>query len=615
MADEKSPKRLQQIISNKLIRRIFEQRGVQSFSELDYSLKNLLPPDKLKDIEKAAALIQQILCDRKKILIVGDYDVDGAAATALAIIGLQQLGARYVDFFPPDRFKYGYGLSVKIAEQICNLPPDSKPDLVITVDNGISNIDGVAALRAANISVIITDHHLPGAQLPAANAIINPNQPGCEFESKNLAGVGVMFYLLLAVRSQLRRINWFTTDSSAANSTSQIPPPEPKLVNLLDLVALGTVADMVGLDYNNRIMVSQGLRRVRAGLGRPGINALIAIAGKQLANLKTADFGFVIGPRLNAAGRMQDASVSIKCLLSSDAQAANHYAKLLDEINRRRRQVQTKMQTKALQIVDKLENQRTAINISTENKSANNNHINNKTAGQIGFCLYDKNWHQGIVGLVAARVVEKFHQPAIAFAAESTDENILVGSARSISGLHMRDLLANIATDNPHLMQKFGGHAMAAGLTIAKQDLANFTEIFYQLVGKHFNYMQPTCEILTDGGLNCDELTVDNALLIRKISPWGLAFPPPIFDGEFQIRHAQLIKERHLKMRLIPQTESTINPSAQHAPPTYNAIMFNYSELHQGMPPNKIKAVYELHADEFNNQLALQLIVQYMQPI
>ena len=567
-----------------LLRRIFENRNVRTLDELDYSLSRLHSPQLLKGIEAATARVQTALEDGQKILIVGDYDTDGATATTVALLGLRALGAGrvagWVKYLAPNRFEYGYGLSTEIAEVALSMGPD----LVITVDNGISSNAGVALLRAAGVSVIVTDHHLAGAELPEADAIVNPNQPGCDFPSKALAGVGVMFYLLLAVRTALREAGRFGDADGAGG-------PEPNLAELLDLVALGTVADMVPLDYNNRILVARGVARVRAGHCRPGIKALVEVAGKRCQTLDAPDFGFVIGPRLNAAGRLDDISVGIECLLAADPGDAMKHARRLNEMNATRRQIERAMQKQAAQIVARLG-------------------AHDDGAGErFGWCLFDPEWHQGIVGLVATRIREKTNQPAVVFA--PADGGHLRGSARSVTGLHIRDLLESISTRHPGLIEKFGGHAMAAGLTISAENFEIFSDHFRARVGAHFKDKAPDCDLLTDGALAAEEFTLETAELVRTASPWGQHFPAPLFDGEFRVTAQRVVAHQHLKMTLAPLDGTAGSGESGE----FDAIVFRYIEPGEDAPPlDTVKAAYQLQVNEFKGKRSLQLLVEYLLP-
>ena len=570
-----------------VLRRVFENRNIQTHAELDYSLNRLHSPRQLKGIEAATELLQSAIERKQKILVVGDYDTDGATATTVALLGLRSLGAEQVQYLAPNRFEYGYGLSKEIAEvaltQFAGKPDLGKPDLVVTVDNGIASVEGVARLRAAGVSVIVTDHHLAGAKLPDANAIVNPNQPGCGFPSKALAGVGVMFYLLLSVRSALRTAGRFQDD------------PQPNLADLLDLVALGTVADMVPLDYNNRILVAQGVARVRAGRCRPGIKALLEVAGKAVDHFSASDFGFVIAPRLNAAGRIDDISTGIECLLADDYNEATEQARLLDEMNRERRQLEQSMQARARQMVAGLD---------ARERDDDDDH--NDTKSSFNGCLFDPEWHQGIVGLVANRMREKSNRPVIAFA--PADNGWLRGSARSVPGLHMRDLLESISMRCPQLIEKFGGHAMAAGLTIATKNFSTFAQHFAEKVDAHFKNNPPTGDIVTDGELAAEEFTLAIAELMRSASPWGQHFPAPLFDGEFRVIEQRVVAGQHLKMKLAPINGS--QPSD-----ALDAIIFRYVEPGEEVPRlATVQAAYQLQVNEFKGKRSLQLLVEHLQP-
>ena len=449
-----------------VLSRVYANRKIKSESELDYSIAQLLPYDKLKGIDRAAVLISKAIKNNLKIVIVGDFDVDGATSTTVAVKALTSMGAGNVEFLVPNRFEYGYGLTPEIVQVAVER---YHPDVIITVDNGISSLEGVKAAKQHGIQVIVTDHHLPADTLPDADAIVNPNQPGDEFPSKMLAGVGVIFYVMLAVRALLREQNWFGDNIS-----------EPNLAELLDLVALGTVADVVPLDYNNRILVSQGLARIRSGKVSAGIKALIDIAGREKERLVASDFGFAIAPRLNAAGRLDDMSLGINCLLSNDLGAAHKMAQQLDDINHARRDIEADMKQQALKILDEM-------------------HLDENTTLPFGLCLYDEGFHEGVVGIIASRIKDRWHRPVIVFA--RTDDNNLKGSGRSVKGLHIRDALDSVAASHPNLITKFGGHAMAAGLTIAEENYDLFTQAFDQEVRRHLGEDDLKGVILSDGEL------------------------------------------------------------------------------------------------------------------
>src|SRR3990167_1242274 len=498
-----------------LLQKIYLARKIESMNDIDRSLSALLPYQNLSNIEKAAARLADAIEKNQFILIIGDFDADGATSTAVAVAALKLFGATKVDFLVPNRFTFGYGLTPEIVD----VAATKSPDLIITVDNGISSIDGVARANHFNIDVIVTDHHLQGDQLPDAFAIVNPNQKNDLFESKNLAGVGVIFYVMLAVRAELILRNYFTKNNIN----------KPNLANLLDLVALGTIADVVPLDKNNRVLVHQGLQRIRANKACPGIQALLKITNKDYINLIASDLGFSIGPRLNAAGRLDDMSLGIHCLLESNVEKALEKAEQLDQLNHERRAIENDMKNQAFQIVDQLD----------FNKAL-----------PIGICLYDANWHQGVIGLVASRVKEKLNRPVIAFA--NAGHHIIKGSARSVYGVHIRDILDCIAKKYPDLLSKFGGHAMAAGLSIHQKDFQQFSIIFSDIISQHLTEDQLKQHIESDGVLNHADLTLENAHLLREAGPWGQHFPEPIFDGEFDIVNQRLVGGAHLKLVLKP---------------------------------------------------------------
>lgn len=548
-----------------LLQRIFNNRNVSHPEDLELSLSKLHSPNQLKDIEKACALLKHVIARNGRILIVGDYDTDGATASAVAVLGLKSLGAEKVDYLVPNRFDYGYGLSLAIAK----VALVKSPDLVVTVDNGISSLEGISFLREAGVEVLVTDHHLAGNELPQASAIINPNQPRCNFPSKMLAGVGVMFYLLLALRSFLKDSGWFEKRKKEP----------PNLAMLLDLVALGTVADVVPLDHNNRILVAQGIARIHQGRCRPGIKALLAVAGKDHAGISSADLGFVVAPRLNAAGRLDDISMGIECLLTDNEKQAQEYAAILHEMNLERRQIELQMQKQAIDVVDSINDQ------GVEN----------------GICLYREDWHQGITGLVASRVRERFFQPAIVFARSS--DGRLTGSARSIVGLHIRDLIEEIERSHPGLIDKFGGHAMAAGLTIAETKLEQFSALFHAAVSAHFACHSPADLIYSDGPLEPEFFTQQIAELLKNAAPWGQGFSPPVFDNEFKVVGQKVVGEQHLKLRLATRGR------------VLDGIAFRQLQPGENAPSlDKIHAAFQLDINEFRGAKSLQLIIEYMEP-
>ncbi len=579
-----------------LLKRIFENRNLTDPAELTYPLARMLPPDTLKNGDLAAELLFSALKSQQNILIIGDYDTDGATATALGLICLRAMGADNINYLVPNRFEFGYGLSPEIAEVAVR----KMPDLVITVDNGINSVQGVSLLKQRNISVIITDHHLAGPRLPDADAILNPNQPGCGFSSKMLAGVGVMFYLLLLLRAKLKAANWFED----MNLT------RPNLAEYLDLVALGTVADVVPLDYNNRILVAQGVARIKAGRGRPGILALMEVGARDYRNIVSSDLGFVIAPRLNAAGRLDDMSIGIECLLTNDSVRAREYAQMLNEINLERRAIEQKMQSQAMKIVRGIVNSakqnEARQNEAKQNKAGQNKTRQNKNENELnlnGFCLYKPDWHQGITGLVASRVKDKTDQPVIAFA--HAMNNKLSGSARSISGLHIKDMLENISSEYPELIVKFGGHAMAAGLTIDVADFDAFKAIFHNHVADHFDSAGATSVIHTDGDLSENEITLDNAEQLRVAAPWGQGFPAPLFDSVFIVTAQKVVGKHHLRFTLQPPDGTC----------RFEGIAFRAIEPGQPIPQlERIHAVYQLDVNEFRGKRSLQLIIEHFQP-
>lgn len=559
-----------------VLKRIYLARELQSAAELEHSLKALPPFSALKGMDAAVELLVTALREQQHILIVADFDCDGATSCAVGIGALRAMGANRVSYVVPDRFKYGYGLTPGIVE----VAAEQSPDLLITVDNGISSIDGVAAAKARGMQVLVTDHHLPGEQLPAADAIVNPNQPGDKFPSKNLAGVGVIFYVMLALRARLRELSWFNAQR-----------PEPNLAEFLDLVALGTVADVVPLDHLNRVLVSQGLARMRAGKLRPGIRALCEVAGRQPERLVSTDMGFCIGPRLNAAGRLDDMSVGIECLLSETLTGASEFAEQLDQLNRDRRGIEADMQKQALGLLAQLDLD------------------NRRSELPWGLSLYDPNWHQGVVGLLASRIKDKTHRPVIAFAPGDPDDNSgadneLKGSARSIPGLHIRDALDAIATQHPGLITRFGGHAMAAGLSLPEANLPAFRRAFDQQV--HASVTEDALQgvILSDGELTPDDLTLDLAETLRSAGPWGQGFPEPLFDGVFALNHWRIVGQKHLKMKLeVPGRRWPID-----------AIAFNTVEADLPDNPDNIHIAYKLDVNEYRGERTPQLLVTHIAP-
>ncbi|MFY9179446.1 MAG: single-stranded-DNA-specific exonuclease RecJ [Venatoribacter sp.] len=544
-----------------ILARIYASRGVKHEQELELTLKHLIPWNQLKDIDKAVALLLPIVQQGKKLLIVGDFDVDGATSTALTIRALRALGATQVSYLVPNRFDYGYGLSPELAQ----VALQQAPDLIMTVDNGIASHAGIELAKRSGVPVLVTDHHLPAATLPSAAAIVNPNQPDCRFPSKAACGCTVAFYVMLALRAKLVELN-------------ALPEPAPNFAELLDLVALATVADVVPLDRNNRILVEQGLRRIRSGHGHAGINALIEVAGRQASKLVAADFGFGLGPRINAAGRLDDMSLGIECLLTDNFEQARQLAQELDEMNRSRREIEQGMQLEAQRYLDKL--------------SLQNNHPH-------GLVLYQHDWHQGVIGILASRVKEQAHRPVVVLA--DGEDGLIKGSARSIPGFHLRDALAELDSAAPHLITKFGGHAMAAGLSLERGSIDEFRKLFEQICAAHLTPAQLQQRVETDGSLSSQDFTLDLAQQLRMAGPWGQTFPEPSFVGDFLVLEQRLLKERHLKMWLKPLgTEQVLE-----------AIWFGINLKEWPDPQVKqVKLAYQLDVNEFRGEQNIQLMVR-----
>ena len=550
-----------------LLTRLYAARGVQSAAELDKGLARLIPYQQLKGIDAAVDLLVQALQQRQRILIVGDFDADGATASSVGVLGLRMLGAAHVDYLVPNRFEYGYGLTPEIVA----VALQRQPELLVTVDNGISSVDGVAAAKAAGLKVLVTDHHLPGPELPAADAIVNPNQPGCAFPSKALAGVGVMFYVLLALRARLRELGWFAKAGIS----------EPNLGELLDLVALGSVADVVPLDANNRILVHQGLARIRAGRARPGLRAVLEVAGRQHARITSTDLGFILGPRLNAAGRLDDMSLGIECLLCEDEALARDMAQQLDELNKDRKAIEQGMQREALAQLKDLP----------------------LDSLPIGLCLFEPDWHQGVIGILASRLKERYHRPAIAFA--DAGDGLLKGSARSVPGLHIRDALDAVAARHPGLISKFGGHAMAAGLSLPQEHFGAFAAAFDAEVRRQLSEDDLTGRLLSDGQLGAEEFHLELAKALRHAGPWGQHFPEPLFHGVFQIVTQRVVGEKHLKLVLKTECGSL----------TLDGIAFN---VDRDIWPNPnvrwVELAYKLDVNEYQGRESVQLMVAHLAP-
>lgn len=556
-----------------ILQRIYAARGVTHESQLDGRLQTLLPFNTLIDIDKACRRIEEALRYDQRILVIGDFDADGATSTALAICALKSMGAKHVDYLVPNRFEFGYGLTPGIVQ----VAKKMEPKLIITVDNGISNFEGVDTANEAGIDVIITDHHLPGDTVPKAHAIVNPNQANDPFPSKSIAGVGVIFYVMLALRRHLASIDWFIKTGIA----------EPNMAQFLDLVALGTVADVVALDQNNRILVKQGLARIKQGLSRPGINALIKVAGRESTRLKESDLGFAVAPRLNAAGRLEDMSIGIECLISTNDALALELALRLDELNKERRVIEAEMKDQAL------------INI--------NQLISNIEKGQqlpVALCLMDSSWHQGVIGILAGRLKERYHRPTIIFAKVGEEE--LKGSARSVSSINIRDILAAVDRDNPGLINKFGGHAMAAGLSIHPTAFSDFQSAFLREVEKFLDPSACVGKLLTDGALFASDFNLQTALLIQESGPWGQQFPEPCFDNVLEILDQRVVGQNHLKLTFsLPNSDKILD-----------GIAFNVDrELWPNYRLKEAHVAYRLDVNVYQGRSRLQLMVEVLNPI
>lgn len=553
-----------------LLRRLYASRGVRHDRELERSVKGMLPWHQLNGIDDAVMHLYNALREELRIIVVGDFDADGATSTALSVLALRSLGCENVSYLVPNRFDDGYGLSPEVVDQA----HARGAQLILTVDNGISSHAGVERAHALGIPVIVTDHHLPGETLPEAEAIVNPNLRDCDFPSKSLAGVGVAFYLMLALRSFLRDNGWFDARGLAM----------PNLAELLDLVALGTVADVVPLDANNRILTWQGLSRIRAGRCRPGIKALLEVANRDAQKLAASDLGFALGPRLNAAGRLDDMSVGVALLLCDNLGEARQLANDLDALNQTRKEIEQGMQAEALTLCEKLER-------SLETLPG-------------GLAMYHPEWHQGVVGILASRIKERFHRPVIAFA--PAGDGVLKGSGRSIQGLHMRDALERLDMLFPGMMLKFGGHAMAAGLTLEEGRFDEFRQRFGELVTEWLDPALLQGEIVSDGPLAAQEMTLEIAEMLREAGPWGQMFPEPLFDGEFRLLQQRLVGERHLKVMLEPVGGG----------PLLDGIAFNVDT--SCWPDNGVRQVniaYKLDVNEFRGNRSVQLIIENLWPI
>lgn len=554
-APARSAWQLEQQGVHPLLARLYAARGVSDRKELDYDLKGLLPPLSLTHAGDAAVLLADAIEAEAQLLIIGDYDCDGATATAVGIRALRALDAQ-VDFLLPDRFKLGYGLSPAIVD----LAAEQAPDLIITVDNGIASLDGVARAQALGIATLITDHHLPGDELPAADCIVNPNQPGCSFASKNLAGVGVMFYVMLALRAELRQRGYFHDR------------PEPNFADLLDLVALGTVADVVKLDRNNRILVSQGLQRIRAGRLQPGLAALFKAAGRDPKRATTFDLGFTLGPRLNAAGRLADMRLGVECLITNDPARALNIAQELNALNVARREIEADMQAQALTLLEAMD-------------------VNDAAPG---VALFDASWHEGVVGILASRIKEKLHRPVFAFA--PGEGGVIKGSGRSIPGLHLRDALDLMSKRAPDLLLRFGGHAMAAGTTLKAADFPRFQSLFAEVAGELLAPADLTRSLETDGPLETGYVNLETAHLLQN-EIWGQGFPAPLFVDDFDVEQQRILKEKHLKLQLRKGNQR------------FEAIQFNFSQ----QPEARTRAVFQVQINEYQGVENPQLRIEYLE--
>ncbi|EOB3603015.1 TPA: single-stranded-DNA-specific exonuclease RecJ [Vibrio vulnificus] len=556
-----------------ILKRIYLNRGIQDISQLETAVKGLHSYQKLHGIELAVELLFEAIREQKRIIVVGDFDADGATSSALSVLALRMLGSNNVDYLVPNRFEDGYGLSPEVVEQAIALGAE----VIMTVDNGVSSIEGVRYAKEHGLKVLVTDHHLPGQVLPEVDAMVNPNLQTCAFPSKALAGVGVAFYLMMALCVHMRKCGWFAEQGMA----------EPKLMELVDLVALGTVADVVPLDENNRILVHQGLQRIRAGKARPGIQALIEVAKRDARRLVAADFGFALGPRINAAGRLDDMSFGVELLMCNNIHAARRMAHELDGLNQTRKEIEEGMKQEAMAFCERLQ-------------------FGENSELPYGLALFQRDWHQGVIGILASRIKEKYHRPVIAFA--DGGDGYIKGSCRSIPGLHMRDALDLIDTQNPGLILKFGGHAMAAGLTIKECDFERFSQLFDQLVKRELDEAALKGIVLSDGELKPEEFSMHTAELLRSAGPWGQAFPEPIFDGEFKVLHQKLVGEKHLKLMLEPLFKGH---------PTnimIDGIAFNV-DLRR-WPDASVKTVrlaYKLDINEFRNNQSLQLMIEHIE--
>ncbi len=551
-----------------VLRRVYACRGVQNDEELDLGLGRLLPVERMDVAFEAARLLFQAMREQRRILIIGDFDCDGATSTALSVLALRGMGAEQVDYLVPNRFEYGYGLTPEIVGLAASA---YAPDLILTVDNGVSSVDGVAAANRLGIQVVVTDHHLPGPVLPDAAAMVNPNLPDNGFPAKSTAGVGVVFYVLLALRSLLRERGWFDERS------------EPNMGDYLDLLALGTVADVVPLECNNRILVHQGLARIRAGRCRPGITALLEVAGRNPRRAQASDLGFTVGPRLNAAGRLDDMSLGIECLLTEDPGRARELAAELDQLNRDRRHIEDDMRQQAETLLETV--------------------MLKESDLPWGLCLYDDSWHQGVIGIVASRIKERHHRSVIAFA--PGDDGEIKGSARSIPGVHIRDVLDEVAAGSPGLLLKFGGHAMAAGLTLETHRLDEFKELFNAVLHRRLDKDAFEAVIESDGEIAAEDMNLDLAYLVEQGGPWGQGFPEPVFHGEFEVIQQRQLQDKHWKLVVRPPGSNQV----------FDAIGFNLVRACPSPLPQRLLMAYQLDVNEFRGSINLQLRIAHMEAV
>jgi len=551
-----------------VLKRIYCARGIESNEQLERSLAKLPSPWLLTGMEEMVTYLIAAIEKHKKIVIVADFDADGATSCTVALKGLALLGATQVDFIVPNRFEYGYGLTPEIVELVI----EKQADVLITVDNGISSFEGVLAAKAAGIQVLVTDHHLPADKLPEADAIVNPNLMGDDFPSRSLAGVGVIFYILMALRNRLREQGWFLTHNKV----------EPNLAQLLDFVALGTVADVVPLDHVNRILVHQGLLRMRSGKAHVGIQALAKVSGKNIDNLQASDLGFTLGPRLNAAGRLDDMRLGIQCLATDDVQLATELAEQLDALNKERRDIESQMKQEAMVLLNEMND--------TKKKHSTS-----------GVCLYDSEWHQGVIGILASRIKEQLNRPVIAFANGAEGE--MKGSARSIPGVHIRDVLSDIAVAHPQVLKKFGGHAMAAGLSIQLHDYPVFSMAFDKAVKSRLKHLDLDEKVYADGELAEENMTLEFCEYLQAAGPWGQEFPEPVFYGIFDVVQLRILAEQHLKLVLRKPNSDTCTDAI--------AFFVERAEYWHGI--RQVKIAYKLAVNEYRGRRSVQLIIDYIE--